>query len=57
MPATLARQDYLDVMAKKDTSAEEAGAHFDRMASFRAKFAPGGEALLGCVDVGQTAYW
>ena len=37
MPVTLARQDYLDVMAKKDTSAEEAGAHFDRMASFRAK--------------------
>ena len=57
MPVTLGRQDYLDVMSKKGTTEDEAGAHFDRMAVFRAKFAPGGEALLGCVDVGQTAYW
>jgi len=57
MPLTLNRANYLSVMSKKDEAAEQAGAHFDRMAAFAKKFQPDGSAILGCVDVGKDAYW
>ena len=57
MPLTLKRSDYLQVMEKKGTDAAESGAHFDRMAAFRKKLLPAGGAVLGCVDVGSSAYW
>jgi len=56
MPLTLKKDDYVAVMAKKGEG-DGAGAHFDRMAAFAAKFQPAGGALLGAVDVGQDAYW
>ena len=57
MPLTLKRSDYLQVMEKKGTDAAESGAHFDRMAAFRKKLLPAGGAVLGCVDIGSSAYW
>ena len=57
MPLTLKKGDYQAVMAKKGVSADESATHFDRMAAFRKKFDPSGGSLLGCVDVGQAAYW
>ena len=55
MPLTLRREDYLAVMGKKRTPAVEAATHFDRMSAFRARFAPDGGSILGCVDVGAAA--
>ena len=55
MPLTLKEADYLAVMAKKGTPADEAAAHYKRMADFKARL--GFESVLGCVDVGQKAYW
>jgi len=55
MPLTLKEADYLAVMAKKGTPSDEASAHYKRMAGF--KRALGVETVLGCVDVGQQAYW
>jgi len=55
MPLTLKEADYLAVMAKKGTPEAEAKGHFDRMAAFKARL--GGGSVLGCVDVGQQAYW
>ena len=57
MPLTLQKEDYLAVMGKKGTPADEAAAHYARMAAFAAKFAPGGGGILGCVDVGAKALW
>jgi len=57
MPLTLQKEDYLAVMGKKGTQADEAAAHYARMAAFAAKFAPGGGGILGCVDVGAKALW
>lgn len=57
MPFTLKREDYIAVMGKKETDAETAGEHYDRMAAFRTKFKPDGGCILGCVDVGRGAYW
>merc|ERR1719181_2243581 len=55
MPLTLKEADYLAVMAKKGTPAEEASAHYKRMADFKGRL--GVDSVLGCVDVGQQAYW
>lgn len=55
MPLTLKENDYLAVMAKKGTPTAEAAAHFKRMATF--KVGLGVDNVLGCVDVGQQAYW
>lgn len=57
MPFTLKETDYVAVMAKKDMTADEAGAHYARMKAFREKFLPSGGPMLGCVDVGQDTYW
>ena len=56
MPFTLKRDNYVAVMAKKDTEPAVAGGHYDRMLAFRMKFQPVG-GMLGCVDVGRAAYW
>jgi len=56
MPFTLKRENYVAVMGKKGTEASIAGSHYDRMLAFRTKFQPTG-GMLGCVDVGQAAYW
>jgi len=55
MPLTLKKADYQKVMLEKEMTAEEADAHFDRMTAFSKKFGKG--TILGCVDVGQQAYW
>jgi len=56
MPLTLKKADYIAVMGKKGTTAAEAGKHYDRMAEFKSSFKKTG-GILGCVDVGQQAYW
>ncbi|CAK8989984.1 Uncharacterized protein SCF082_LOCUS2064 [Durusdinium trenchii] len=56
MPLTLKKADYRAVMGKKGTAASDADKHFDRMAAFQSRFGAEG-GLLGCVDVGQQAYW
>jgi len=56
MPLTLKKADYRAVMGKKGVSASDADKHFDRMAAFKTRFSSSG-GILGCVDVGQQAYW
>jgi len=56
MPLTLKKADYRAVMGKKGVSSSEADQHFDRMAAFKSRFSSSG-GILGCVDVGQKAYW
>jgi len=57
MPLTLKEADYVAVMGKKKTPEAEARAHFTRMAKFRKAFDASGGPVLGCVDVGASAYW
>lgn len=64
MPLTLPKEGYMDLMKAKDMTAEQSGAHFDRMASFLDRFkenlagvGSGSLGLFGPVDVGQGVYW
>ncbi|KAL1522527.1 hypothetical protein AB1Y20_017514 [Prymnesium parvum] len=55
MPLTLKESDYVAVMGKKGTPQDEALAHYKRMSDFKVRL--GVQDVLGCVDVGQQAYW
>jgi len=55
MPLTMTEANYITVMATKETTADEATAHFKRMAAFKKRM--GYDSVLGCVDIGQKAYW
>ena len=64
MPMTLPKEAYIKLMQAKDMTAEQSGAHFDRMASFLERFkdnlagvGSGSLGLFGPVDVGQGVYW
>lgn len=61
MPMTLERDAYVSVMGKKNVSAEEAGAHYDRMRTMLSKFLESEEnqslGVFGPVDVGSVVSW
>ena len=61
MPMTLSREADIQLIGKKGTSAEEAGAHYDRIAAMMVIFnevdGNGILGLFGPVDVGQGVHW
>ena len=61
MPMTLERDAYVGVMGKKNVSAEEAGAHYDRVRAMLSKFLEiednKGLGVFGPVDVGSVVSW
>ncbi len=59
MPLTLDEQTYLEIMAQKDVTKDEARAHFARMQGFLERFrkANPGARIFGCVDTGPDCYW
>lgn len=57
MPLTLQCDDYCKLMNGKGVPVETSKAHFDRMATFIAKFDMGEMGLFGAVDIGEDAFW
>ena len=59
MPMTLEKKAYVSVMVTKDETEAMAGAHWDRMAAFKAKLLAShpDRGLFGAIDVGEKCYW
>jgi len=59
MPMTLEKKAYVSVMVTKDETEATAGAHWDRVAAFKAKLLAShpDRGLFGAIDVGEKCYW
>ena len=61
MPLTLPENGYVEMMGAKGVSAEDATAHYARMAkmveAFTATEAGASMPMFGAVDVGSDTYW